>query len=277
LKADLNFLRSLIESDNNQISISRQCNILGIHRSGYYYEPVPETKFNLLLMRMMDEQFLRTPFYGIRRMQKYIELCGYFVNLKRIQRLYKKMGLIAVYPRPRTTISDKEHKKYPYLIKDLVVTYPNQVWCTDITYIPMEKGYLYLVAIIDWYSRYVISWKLSNSLDNSFCIEALQEALEQGKPQIFNTDQGVQFTSNEFIKTLNDQNIQISMDGKGRAFDNIFVERLWRNVKYEYLYLHSPKDGKEIYEGLKCYFCFYNSQRPHQGLNYEIPINVWKS
>ncbi len=229
-----------------------------------------------MYMRLIDEQFLRTPFYGVPRMQQYMQGLGYQINKKRISRLYKIMDLRTIYPKPKTTIEDKEHKKYPYLLSNVIITKPNQVWSTDITYIPMNKGFMYLVAVMDWYSRYVLSWRLSNSMEVSFCIEALEEALQFGKPEIFNSDQGSQFTSTDFTGKLESAKIQISMDGKGRAIDNVFIERLWRSVKYEYVYLNSPSTGKEIYDGMNKYFHFYNNERKHQSLNYQVPVNIWK-
>ncbi len=267
----------MIEPDYNQISIIRQCELLDINRSGYYYQPVSENQTNLDIMRKLDEQYTATPFYGVARLHQHICSLGYQVNIKRIRRLLRLMGLYAIYPQKRTSIEDKEHKKYPYLLRGLEIERVNQVWSTDITYIPMEKGFLYLVAIIDWYSRYVLSWQISNTLETTFCKEALNQALRHGKPEFFNTDQGSQFTSIDFTKILSDNHIKISMDGKGRCLDNIFVERLWRSVKYEYVYLNSIKDGRELWIGLDNYFQFYNQKRFHQSLDYRTPEQVhWK-
>lgn len=264
----------MIEPNYQQISVVRQCELLNIHRSGYYYEPITESAINQGIMRKLDEQYTLTPFYGVLRMHQYIRSLGYEVNIKRIRRLLRLMGLLAIYPKRNLSTPNLEDKKYPYLLKNLQIDRCNQVWSSDITYIPMEKGFLYLVAIIDWYSRYVISWRISNTLEVSFCLEALKDALEKGCPQIFNTDQGSQFTSNIYTNCLLSNNIQISMDGKGRCLDNIFVERLWRSVKYEYVYLNSIKDGYELWHGLDNYFRFYNEKRFHQSLNYQTPAQV---
>jgi len=226
-------------------------------------------------MLEMDKQYLETPFYGVAKMSHHLRSLKYEVNIKRVRRLMRQMGLEAIYCKQRLSIPDKAHKKYPYLLRDYKIDKADQVWSTDITYIPMEKGFMYLTAVIDWHSRYVLSWKLSNSLDSTFCIDALNESLKGSKPEIFNTDQGVQFTSEKFTNVLESNEIKISMDGRGRAIDNVFVERLWRTVKYEYVYLHSQSDGKELYKGLKSYFEFYNNQRPHQALNYKTPAEIY--
>ena len=247
---------------------------MGINRSGYYYEPVCESPLNLEIMNLLDKQYTETPFYGVPRMHQYICSLDYNVNIKRIRRLLRLMGLEAIYPKKNLSVPNKEHKIYPYLLKGYEINRPNQVWSTDITYIQMEKGFLYLVAVIDWYSRYVISWRISNTLETSFCLEALQEALTKGKPDIFNTDQGSQFTSLDFVSCLIDNDVKVSMDGKGRCLDNIFVERLWRSVKYEYIYLNSIKNGAELWLGLNDYFFFYNTKRFHQALGYKKPYDV---
>jgi putative transposase len=227
-------------------------------------------------MKVIDEQFLDKPFYGISRMTEHLKNMGYMVNIKRIRRLYKLMDIRAIFPAPRTTWVNKKHKKYPYLLRNLNITRPNQVWAADITYIPMKHGFMYLVAIIDLYSRFVVNWGISNSLEADFCIEVLKEAINKhGRPDIFNTDQGVQFTCQEFIEVLENNEIRISMDGKGRALDNIFIERLWRTVKYENVYLHAYTDGLDLYHGLKKYFEFYNYQRVHQGIEYRIPSQLF--
>jgi putative transposase len=240
-----------------------------------YYEPVGESAVNLGLMRLIDEQYLKTPFYGTRKMCVVLNEKGYRVNRKRVQRLMQLMGIEAIYQKPRTTWANQEHEKYPYLLEDLEVTRPNQAWATDITYIPMRHGFLYLVAIVDWFSRYVLSWKLSNSLDVSFCIEALGDALRLGKPEIFNSDQGCQFTSTDFTRILKEESIKISMDGKGRALDNIIVERLWRSVKYEEVYLKDYEQGSDAHNGLHRYFDFFNNERPHQSLRYKTPSVIY--
>jgi len=265
----------MIEPDYKPLSILRQCELLGINRSGCYYEPRPETELNLTIMRLLDEQYLRTPFYGIRRLHHYICSRGYDVNIKRIRRLTGLTGLETIYPKPNISRPLKGHKIYPYLLKGLAIDRINQVWSTDITFIPMRFGFLYLTAIMDWFSRYVIYWTLSNSLDAAFCIEALKAALAAGRPEIFNSDQGCQFTSKPFTSILEEANIAVSMDGRGRALDNIFIERLWRSVKYEYVYLNSPETGSELRKGLADYFRFYNFERPHQSLEYQTPAKVY--
>jgi putative transposase len=258
------------------LSVRRQCQLLGLNRSSWYYEPVAESAENLALMRRIDEQYLRTPFFGSRRMSVWLEAQGHDVNRKRVQRLMRVMGLEAIYPKPRTTIAGAGHKIYPYLLRNVPVTRPNQVWSADITYVPLRSGFLYLMAILDWYSRYVLAWRLSNSLDADFCLEALEEALGRGRPEIFNTDQGVQFTSQEFTGRLESAGVAISMDGKGRALDNVFVERLWRTVKYEEIYLKDYATGAECHGGLKSYLRFYCEERPHQSLDYRTPVEVYR-
>lgn len=226
----------MIEPAHAGLSIRRQCELLGMNRAAYYYQPALETPLNLMLMRLIDEEYTEHPFYGHRKMTVYLRKQGYDVNPKRVRRLMQKMGLEAIYPKPRTTVVNQAHRIYPYLLRGVKITRPNQVWSTDITYVPLPNGFMYLTAVIDRYSRYVLSWQLSNTLDNLFCIEAVQQALQSGRPDIFNTDQGVQFTSDAFTSILKTAEIQISMDGKGRALDNIFVERLWRSVKQEEIY-----------------------------------------
>jgi len=266
--------RLMIEPDKSDISIVKQCDLLGISRSGYYYSPRPESPENLKIMRMMDEQYLKTPFYGARRMHAHIKYQCYPVNIKRIRRLLHLMGLEAIYPKPNISKLQQGHKIYPYLLNGLSINNTNQVWSSDITYIPMKSGFLYLVAIIDWYSRFVLSWRISNSLESVFCVDALDEALKLGCPEIFNTDQGSQFTGERHTSLLKSNEIKISMDGKGRAIDNVFIERLWRSLKYEYVYLNAPETGKELYHGLNDYFNFYNNERPHQSLEYQFPRAV---
>ena len=263
---------------NHRLSIQRQCELLELPRPSYYYKPAGESQENLALMRQIDKQYMRTPFYGSRRIAAWFNHQGQSVNRKRIQRLMRLMGIEAIHPRPNTSRPHPGHKIYPYLLRNLEVNRVNQVWSTDITYIPMPRGFLYLVAVIDWYSRYVLSWELSNTLDADFCVEALKTALSKGTPEIFNTDQGSQFTSSKFIGTLTEHpnKIRISMDGRGRCFDNIFVERLWRTVKYEDVYIHSYETGLELRAGLSKYFNFYNTQRPHQALDYNMPALVFE-
>jgi putative transposase len=256
------------------LSVTRQCELLGLNRSSLYYVPAGEKPLNLLLMRLLDEQFTRTPFYGSRRMTVWLRRMGYAVNRKRVQRLMSLMGLEAIYPRPHLSQGVPTHEKYPYLLGELEVRRPNQVWATDITYIRMRAGFLYLVAIMDWFSRYVLSWRMSNTLEVSFCLEALEEALAHGCPEIFNSDQGSQFTSQEFTSRLKHAEVRISMDSKGRVYDNIFVERLWRAVKYEEVYLKDYVAVPEVIEGIGDYFEFYNHERPHQALRYLTPAEV---
>jgi len=225
-------------------------------------------------MRLLDEEYTRHPFYGKRRMTAWLRQLGHSVNPKRVRRLMQVMGLEAIYPKPNLSKNNSLHKVYPYLLRNIKIERPLQVWSTDITYIRMAKGFAYLTAVIDWYSRYILSWRLSNTLDNRFCIEALEEALEKGIPDIFNTDQGVQYTSRNFIDILLSCQVNISMDGKGRALDNIFIERLWRSVKYEYVYLHDHVTMAELSRGLAAYFAFYNDERLHQSLDYSTPKSV---
>jgi putative transposase len=256
------------------LSVRRQCELLGLNRSTLYYAPAGESTENLQLMRLIDEQYLRTPFYGWPRMTAYLRRQGYDVNHKRIQRLMRKMGLQAIYPRPKTSRAAQERKCYPYLLRDLKIDRPNFVWSADITYVPMRQGFMYLVAVIDWYSRYVLAWQLSNTLDGYFCLVALHQALDAGRPQIFNTDQGAQFTAHEFTGSLECADIRISMDGRGRALDNIFIERLWRTVKYEDIYLKDYTTVPDLDAGLRDYFHFYNHERLHQSLAYRTPAEV---
>jgi putative transposase len=265
----------MIQPNHPMLSIRRQCELVGLNRSSYYWQPTGESPLNLQLMRLIDQEYTRAPFYGYRKITARLNnVHGFQVNHKRIGRLMTKMGLQAVYPRRRTTVSNKAHKKYPYLLRGLDINRPNQVWCADITYVPMPRGFMYLVAVMDWFSRYVLSWQLSNTLDSSFCLVALQRALLHAQPEIFNTDQGVQFTSGDFTGELEAAGVQISMDGRGRVFDNIFVERLWRSVKYEDIYLKEYDSVPELAAGLEDYFQLYNYERPHQSLGYLVPADV---
>lgn len=259
------------------MSVRRQCELLGVHRSRLYYEPVPETPENLDLMRRIDEQYLRTPFWGSRNFATFLSSPRQTVNRKRTQRLMRKMGLEAIAPKPSTSRPAPGHKRYPYLLRDVTPERPNQVWSSDITYVPLRGGFLYLVAVMDWFSRHVLAWRLSNSLDVDFCLEALDEALELGTPDIFNTDQGAQFTSPLFTERLLEREIAISMDGRGRALDNVFIERLWRTVKYEDIYLKRYESGADCHQGLKNYFRFYSHERPHQALGLRTPWAVHTS
>jgi putative transposase len=255
--------------------VTTQCELLGVARATVYYKPVPTSEQDLQFMKLIDAQFTETPFYGRRRMAVWLsKKVGYAVNVKHVRRLMVEMGLQAIYPKPNASKAHPAHKKYPYLLRDFNITGKEQVWSTDITYVRLEKGFAYLVAIIDWHSRYVLSWRLSNTLDTDFCLMALDEALTLGTPSIFNTDQGCQFTSALWTDRLIEAGITISMDGRGRALDNIFVERLWRSVKYENIYPSAYKTLGEALEGLKKYFEFYNNERPHQALDYETPWAV---
>jgi len=257
----------MIDSEHPSLSIARQCQLVSISRSGFYYQPSGESELNSTLMRLIDEQHLGTPFYGARQMVRYLRREGYVVSRKRIRRLMQKMGLCVVYQRPRTTVPAVDSEVYPYLLRDLVIERPDQVWCADITYIPMQRGFMYLVAIMDWASRKVLAWRLSNTMDTEFCIEALEEALAKyGKPEIFNSDQGGQFTSPRFTRVLKEAGVNISMDGKGRWMDNVFIERLWRSLKYECVYLHAFETGTEARHGIRAWVEFYGAQRPHSAL-----------
>lgn len=271
--------RSMIEYGHQELSLVHQCILLSLSRSGLYYESKRSFRDDeLSIKEAIDRQYLITPFYGIRRMRVHLVNLGFCVSRKRVARYYKDMRITTIYPKPKTTQRNEEHKIYPYLLRNMEITHCNQVWSTDITYIPMEKGFMYLCAIIDWHSRYVLSWGISNTHDSGFCQEVLQQALERhGKPEIFNTDQGSEFTAGAFAKVLIDKDIRISMDGKGRALDNIFIERLWRSVKYEYIYLNRPQNGIELYDGLTEYFNLYNKSRLHQSLNYMTPESVYRA
>ena len=267
--------RALVES-GTQLSMRRQCELLGVNRSSLYYEPVEPDAEELALMRRMDALHLKHPFFGSRMMTQTLKAEGRQVNRKRIQRLMRVMDLESTAPKPKTSKPSPEHVVYPYLLRNLEISRVNQVWASDITYIPMARGFAYLVAIIDWYSRRVLSWRLSNTLETAFCLEALQEALRRyRRPEIFNTDQGSQFTSADFTDALLDQGIKISMDGKGRYLDNIFVERLWRSLKYEEVYLHAYETLPEARLGIGGYFKFFNHERPHESLGYQTPSGFY--
>jgi putative transposase len=265
----------LIDPGNTMIPLSTQCDLLALARSSYYYSSHRDESYNLHLMNLIDEQFTRTPFYGVERMTAWLKRHGEAVNRKRVRRLIRLMGLETVYPKPRLSLSNKAHTTYPYLLRNLTIDHPDQVWCADITYIRMLHGFVYLVAIMDWYSRCVLSWEVSTALDTSFCLSALEKALEPSQPEIFNTDQGRQFTSREFTGRLEKDAIRISMDSRGQVFDNIFVERLWRSVKYEEVYLHSYQTVSEARSGLARYFLFYNRERLHESLGYQTPYEVY--
>ena len=270
----------MIRKGHSKLSTKRQCKLLAVHRSGIYYQPKAESELNLQLMREMDEHYLHHPFKGAKRMHIWFTMDkGYQVSLNRVERLYYRvMGLRAIMPGRHTSRRNKKHPVYPYLLRNLKIERVNQVWATDITYIPMKKGYMYLTAIIDLHSRYVLNWSVSNSMDSTWCKETLAEAIRlHGAPEILNTDQGSQYTAEGFTNYVKQAEIKLSMDGKGRATDNAFIERLWRNVKYEKLYLNPPEDGIKLYGMLKDYFNYYNHERRHQSINYEIPINRYQN
>jgi putative transposase len=257
--------------------VRRQCELLGLHRSSLYYEPAAETQENVRLMRLLDEEYTAHPFLGSRRLRALLNEHGEEVNRKRVQRLLRVMGLEAIYPKPKLSVAGAGHKVFPYLLRNVPIKRADQVWSTDITYIPMATGFMYLAATIDWYSRYVLSWRLSNTLDGSFCLDMLDEALSLGRPEVFNTDQGVQFTAETFTGRLQSAGVAVSMDGKGRCLDNVFVERLWRSVKYENVYLYRYETVPELEVGLRLYFRYYNEERLHQSLDYRTPAAVYRT
>lgn len=266
----------MIAPANDNLSITAQCRLLSISRSGLYYTPKGESLLNLQLMRLIDEQFLITPFYGSRQMARHLRRQGYCVGRHRVRRLMRLMEIEAIYQKPRTSMPHPDHKIYPYLLRKFAITRPNQVWCADITYIPIKRGFLYLVAIMDWYSRKVLSWRLSNTMDARFCVEALEDALSlHGKPEIFNTDQGSQFTSFDFTSVLKENAIKISMDGKGRWMDNVFIERLWRSMKYECVYMNAFETGHQARTEIGAWLEFYNHSRPHSTFNGQTPDEVY--
>jgi putative transposase len=266
----------MLDPRHASLSLSRQCRLLGLSRSTAYYKPRPISPPDLATMRLIDDLYLQYPVYGSRSMCRHLRRLGHRINRKRAQRLMRLMGLEAIYPGPKTSKPQPGHKIYPYLLRNLEITRPNQVWATDITFVPFQRGYMYLVAIIDWYSRKVLAWRLSNTMDAAFCVAALEDALRRhGRPEIFNTDQGSQFTSLAFTGVLQDHGIQISMDGRGRCQDNIFIERLWWTVKYHYLNLHSFADGHQLRQGLAGWFDYYNRERGHQSLNDSTPDEVY--
>ena len=266
----------MIKPDHPVLSVVRQCELVSISRSWFYREPAGETPLNLELMRLIEAQFLEAPWYGSRQMMRHLRREGFAVGRKRIRRLMAKMGLAPIYQRPRTTVPHPEHRVYPYLLRDMVIDRPNQVWCADITYIPMRRGFLYLASVMDWSTREVLSWRVSNTMDVEFCIEALEEALARfGRPGIFNTDQGSQFTSPRFTDVLREAGIRISMDGRGRWMDNVFIERLWRSLKYECVYLHAFETGSELRAGLARWIGYYNARRPHSTLAGRTPDEAY--
>lgn len=266
----------MVNTNATSLSLSTQCKLLSISRSTWYYKPVGESELNLSLMKLIDKQFLETPYYGSRQMARFLRRQGYCVGRHRVRRLMRKMGIEAIYQKPRTSKPHPQHKIYPYLLKGLDINRPNQVWCTDITYIPIKRGFMYLVAVMDWFSRKVLAWRLSNTMDSRFCEEALEEALScYPKPEIFNTDQGAQFTSNDFTDILKKNNIQISMDGKGRWMDNVFIERLWRSLKYECVYLNAFDNGSQARNKISEWLTRYNQKRPHSVFEGNTPCEVY--
>jgi putative transposase len=268
--------RQMIEADPPRLSVARQCALVSISRSAFYYRAAGETPLNLALMRLIDEVFLETPWYGSRQMARHLRRQGDTVGRKRVRRLMARMGLAAIYQQPRTTVRYPEHRTYPYLLRGLRIERPDQVWCSDITYIPMRRGFLSLVAVMDWATRKVVSWRLSNTLEAEFCIAALEEALARyGRPDIFNTDQGSQFTSPRFVEVLTGAGVRVSMDGRGRWMDNVFIERLWRSLKYECIYLHAFETGSELRAGLTRWIGYYNGQRPHSALAGRTPDEAY--
>jgi putative transposase len=268
--------KAMVDKTTVGLSICSQCELLSVTKSSFYYEPVGESAENLKIMHLLDEQYFKTPYYGALRLTALLCVLGYKVNVKRVRRLMKQINWQTIYKEPKTTNSEKTHYKYPYLLRGIDIQRNNQVWAMDITYIPMRKGFMYLTAIIDLHSRYVIHWSISNTMSAEWCTEVLKEAIQMhGTPEIFNTDQGSQFTSEVFINTLKKNNIQISMDGKGRALDNIFIERLWRSVKYEDVYLNVYENGLSLWQGMDKYFKFYNNERLHQSLDYKTPMQMY--
>jgi putative transposase len=270
--------RSCIDPGHKSLSTVRQCELIELPRSSYYRKSFlsKEPDKNLTLMRLIDEEYTKHPFYGTRKMRDYLRRQGYKMNRKRVQRLMRKMGLQSIAPKPNTSAAHPDHKKYPYLLRNLEIICPDQVWCSDITYIPLPGGFVYLTAVMDWYSRFVLSWEISVTMDSSFCVSALESAFRRyGRPEIFNTDQGSQYTSNDFTSTVLDNDVLISMDGKGRFIDNIFIERLWRTVKYEEVYLKEYTCVEELIKSLKVYFDFYNNERPHAGLEGRTPAETY--
>lgn len=270
--------RGIVDTGHPQLSIRNQCKLLDLQRSTYYYQPQGESEYNLELMRLIDELFTNLPFLGSRQMRRMLVDTGHQVGRGRVRRLMRTMGLMAVFHKPRASQPHPEHKIYPYLLRKVPIVRPNQVWCADITYIPMKRGFLYLVTVMDWYSRAVLSWRLSNTMDSDFCVAALEDALNRyGIPEIFNTDQGSQFTSYEFTKTLRDAGVRISMDGRGRWLDNAMIERLWRSLKYECVYLREYETCSDLRRSLAWWFDFYNSRRPHSVFNGQKPMEIFQN
>lgn len=267
----------MVEPKNDLILVRRQCELLRLNRSSLYYRSKAPSEEDAILMRLLDEQYTKTPFYGYRKMTAQLQRLGYKVNHKRVRRLMSKLGLAAIYPKPSLSKPSKEHLVYPYLLRDISIEHSDQVWATDITYIRLHGGFVYLLVIMDWYSRFVIEIEVSNSLESSVFVETLERAMAKGEPEILNSDQGSQFTAVEWLKVLQANGIQISMDGRGRCFDNIMVERLWRTVKYEEVYLKDYQDVWQADDGLRNYFYFYNYERPHQSLKYQTPFEIYQN
>ena len=265
----------MVERADPDLSVAAQCRLLKVARSTLYYQPASMDPDDLALMRRMDELYTASPFYGSRRMVAVLRRDGWTVNRKRIRRLMRVMGLEAIYPKPKLSAARAGHRIYPYLLRNVSITRPDQVWSTDITYVPLASGFMYLAAVIDWFSRYVIAWRLSNTLDGGFCQDMLEEALSRGRPEVFNTDQGVQFTRADFVAVLESRGIRISMDGKGRFLDNIFIERLWRSLKYEEVFIKAYGSVMEARRGIGGWLTFYNEERPHQALHYRTPREVF--
>jgi putative transposase len=266
----------MIDEGHPKLSVRRQCQLIGLGRATYYREPVGESAENLALMRLIDEQYTACPFYGSRRITRWLVRHGHGVNRKRVQRLLRVMGLEAIHPKPRLS-AGRGHKVYPYLLRDVPIDRVGQVWSADITYLPLRGGFMYLAATIDWFSRYVVAWRLSNTLDGAFCRDMLDEALATGTPEVFNTDQGVQFTAGAWVERVEAAGVRVSMDGRGRCLDNVFVERLWRTVKYEDVFLRGYESVPELERGLRAYFAFYNEARLHQSLGYKTPVEVYRA
>lgn len=267
----------MIDADDPRLSVRRQCQLLGLNRSSLYYEPAGESEENLRLMRLLDQEYTAHPFLGSRRLTKWLLEQGEEVNRKRVQRLMRLMGLEAIYPKPKLSLAGRGHRIYPYLLRNVTIERADQVWSTDITYVPLASGFMYLAAVIDWFSRYVLAWRLSNTLDGSFCRDMLEEALSGGHPEVFNTDRGVQFTATAWTSRLESAGVAVSMDGRGRCLDNVFVERLWRSVKYEEVYLHRYEVVPQLVSGLERYFAYYNEERFHQSLDYRTPAVVYRA
>jgi putative transposase len=267
--------RKWIQPQHLRLAVRRQCELLGLPRSSYYYPPSLESTENLAYMRLLDEEYTRHPFYGVPRMTWWLRDLGYVVGPKRVRRLLRLMGLMAIYPKPYLSLNPLEHRRFPYLLRGVNIERPNQVWSTDITYIRLREGFVYLAAVIDWFSRYVLAWELSTTLESDFCVEVVQRALKTQRPEIFNTDQGVQFTCAAFQDPLLAAGVKLSMDGRGRVFDNIFVERLWRSVKYEEVFLYDYQDVGQSRRGMERYFPFYNCERPHESMGYRKPHDVY--